>query len=302
VLCWARISKQVTVQQASSSNPGIPPSSLLSFLRVNSSVQGVVLAEFDKAFTNPFYASRFDNGSNIRNSSIASTAAVLAAALHRLAGGSPSQFKVRKWFRVLTYTRGSLQAPGCHGVRPSQELQRAPACQHRSICGTGSLATLPTLWQGAELLHLQACWSSSLRPQPVAMAACLQVNMPELQGVVNEYISCIILPEPGFACSRATSMMTADYVYSTADGSRSYAPKNYVGVLQYLPDVQGPLSKSNLARFLWNVMALETHSGSQLGAACDPFDKPCAEGQVGICGVGLLTVLVVSRKSWQMFT
>jgi hypothetical protein len=32
--------------------------------------------------------------------------------------------------------------------------------------------------------------------------------------------------------------MTADYVYSKADGSRSYAPRNYVGVMQYMPDVQ----------------------------------------------------------------
>lgn len=73
--------------------------------------------------------------------------------------------------------------------------------------------------------------------------------------------------------------MTADYVYSKADGSRSYVPKGYVGVLQYLPDVQGPLGKSNLARFLWNVMALEANAG-EAGDACDPFVKPCATGQV----------------------
>lgn len=107
-----------------------------------------------------------------------------------------------------------------------------------------------------------------------------QLNMTDLQGVVADYISCIVLAKPGFACPLASSIMTADYVFSSADGSRSYAPKNYIGVLQYLPDVQGPLGKSNLARFLWNVMARDTSSGPA-GDACDPFDKPCADGQVG---------------------
>ena len=85
---------QVAVTQASTSNPGIPPSSLMSFLRVNKSIQGVVLTEFDTAFSNPYYASRFDSGNTVSNSSIASTAAVLASALHRLAGGDPLQLKV----------------------------------------------------------------------------------------------------------------------------------------------------------------------------------------------------------------
>lgn len=67
----------------------------MSFLRVNASIQGVVLAEFDKAMHNPFYASRFDNGSQISARSIAGTAAVLAAAVHRMAGGVPQQLQVR---------------------------------------------------------------------------------------------------------------------------------------------------------------------------------------------------------------
>lgn len=66
----------------------------MSFLRINSSIQGVVLSDFDTAFTNPFYASRFDSGSSMSNSSVAATAAVLAAAVHRLAGGDPLQLKV----------------------------------------------------------------------------------------------------------------------------------------------------------------------------------------------------------------
>lgn len=66
----------------------------MSFLRVNASVQGLVLAEFDTAFSNPFFASRFDNSSCISTDSIAATAAVLAAALHRLAAGSAPPLQV----------------------------------------------------------------------------------------------------------------------------------------------------------------------------------------------------------------
>jgi hypothetical protein len=65
-----------------------------------------------------------------------------------------------------------------------------------------------------------------------------QVNMTDLQAVLSDYVACIISPDPGFSCPLASSIMTADYVYSKADGSRSYAPRNYVGVLQYMPDIQ----------------------------------------------------------------
>jgi hypothetical protein len=86
---------QVRVQEADARTPGIPPSSLMSFLRVQPSIQGVVLAEFDTAFSNPYYASRFDNGSRVDLDSVAAAAAVLAGALHRLAGGDPSALRVR---------------------------------------------------------------------------------------------------------------------------------------------------------------------------------------------------------------
>lgn len=189
---------QVTVTEATASNPGIPPSSLMSFLRVKPSIRGVVLTEFDSAFINPFYASRFDNDSSADAGSIAATAAVLAAALHRLAGGDPQQ---------------------------------------------------------------------------------LQVNTTDIHSTVSDYLSCIVASDPGFACPLVASLMLADYVVSADDGSRSYAPKDYVSVLQWMPDLQAPLSKGNLPRFLWNVMALATASGQQ-GAACDPFKKVCPDGQV----------------------
>ncbi len=56
---------QISAQAASSSNPGIPPSSLMSLLRVKPSVSGLVVADFDSSFKTPYYQSEFDNGANV---------------------------------------------------------------------------------------------------------------------------------------------------------------------------------------------------------------------------------------------
>ncbi|KAF3793757.1 Nicastrin [Nymphaea thermarum] len=61
---------EIVIQNASSSNPGIPPSSLMPFFRKNPSTAGVVLEEFD---------------TNINTTSIVSAAAVVARALYILA-------------------------------------------------------------------------------------------------------------------------------------------------------------------------------------------------------------------------
>uniref|UniRef100_A0A383VJT7 Nicastrin n=1 Tax=Tetradesmus obliquus TaxID=3088 RepID=A0A383VJT7_TETOB len=191
-------SAKADVLAASPSNPGIPPSSLMSFLRVKPSIQGLVLAEFDDGFINPYFGSRFDNGSTVNADGIASVAAVLAAAVHRLAGGEP---------------------------------------------------------------------------------AALKVNMTELQQVAASYAACIIMPTPGFACPTAAAIMAPDYTVSTGSATRSYAPRNYIGVLQYMPEVQAPLGKSNLARFVWNLMAFDSSDGA-FGQACDHWKRRCQEGQV----------------------
>lgn len=72
----------------------------------------------------------------------------------------------------------------------------------------------------------------------------MQVNITDIKATVTDYISCVIAPDPGFACPLAASIMPADYVLSQADESRSYAPKNYVGVLQWMPDIQVCVSPS----------------------------------------------------------
>jgi hypothetical protein len=90
------------------------------------------------------------------------------------------------------------------------------------------------------------------------------------------------MPNPGFACPTAAAIMAPDYTVNTGSGTRSYAPKSYVGVLQYMPEMQAPVGKSNLARFVWNVMAFDGSDGT-LGQACDHWKSRCQDGQVSSC-------------------
>lgn len=71
-------------------------------------------------------------------------------------------------------------------------------------------------------------------------------------------------------------------------------------------ELQGPFSKGNLPRFLWNVMALGTARG-QPGGACDPFKKLCPDGQVreaagggGASGGVLEVVEGVELSTWML--
>ncbi|XVF24636.1 hypothetical protein REPUB_Repub13aG0144200 [Reevesia pubescens] len=78
-------SEGVTISIANSSNPGIPPSSLMSFLRKNSSTSGIVLEDFDTKFSNKFYHSHLDDSANINSSAIVAAASLVARTLYVLA-------------------------------------------------------------------------------------------------------------------------------------------------------------------------------------------------------------------------
>lgn len=79
---------QAEVREASGATPGIPPSSLMAFLRAKPSLAGAVLADFGTTFRNPFYQGRLD--ANISTKSVVSAAAVAARALHALAWDAPN--------------------------------------------------------------------------------------------------------------------------------------------------------------------------------------------------------------------
>jgi nicastrin len=77
---------QVEVREASLRNPGIPPSSLMSFLRVKPRIAGAVLEDFDARFSGGHYQSRLD--ADISTEALTSAALVAARALHEVALGN----------------------------------------------------------------------------------------------------------------------------------------------------------------------------------------------------------------------
>ncbi|KAK6154117.1 hypothetical protein DH2020_013756 [Rehmannia glutinosa] len=81
------ITESIMVKTASTSNPGVPPSSLMTFLRKKPQISGLVLEDFDSAFSNEFYHSHLDDLSNINSTSIVAAASLVARTLYILAGG-----------------------------------------------------------------------------------------------------------------------------------------------------------------------------------------------------------------------
>lgn len=78
-------SESIEVLSSNSANPGIPPSSLMAFLKKNSIISGIVLEDFDTAFTNEFYHSHLDDMANINSSAVVAAASLIARSLYILA-------------------------------------------------------------------------------------------------------------------------------------------------------------------------------------------------------------------------
>ncbi|KAI4299624.1 hypothetical protein L6164_033063 [Bauhinia variegata] len=78
-------SEKIKITSASASNPGIPPSSLMAFLRENPLMSGIVLEDFNAVFANKFYHSHLDDLSNVNSSAIVAAASLVARTLYILA-------------------------------------------------------------------------------------------------------------------------------------------------------------------------------------------------------------------------
>ncbi|KAF7831128.1 nicastrin [Senna tora] len=79
------VSENIKITSPSDSNPGIPPSSFMAFLKKNPVIPGVVLEDFDAVFANKFYHSHLDDLSNINSSTIVAAASLVARTLYILA-------------------------------------------------------------------------------------------------------------------------------------------------------------------------------------------------------------------------
>uniref|UniRef100_A0A7N0TBR3 Nicastrin n=1 Tax=Kalanchoe fedtschenkoi TaxID=63787 RepID=A0A7N0TBR3_KALFE len=84
-------SKAIDITAASASNPGIPPSSLMAFSKKNPLTSGIVLEDFDAAFSNKFYHSHLDDISNVNTTSIVAAASLVARTMYILASGNNSR-------------------------------------------------------------------------------------------------------------------------------------------------------------------------------------------------------------------
>ena len=96
---------------ALASNPGIPPSSLMAWLRANASIAGAVLTEFDSAFSNVDFDTPHDDAEAIQEPGIVEAAIAVAQALASLAqapGAAPIQV------RSLGFSRTYVFSALCH--------------------------------------------------------------------------------------------------------------------------------------------------------------------------------------------
>lgn len=143
--CWIL---KVAVKEASSSIPGLPPSSLMVFLSEFPNIEGVVLTEYDTHFLNRFFESHLDVDSNINASSIAAVSVLVAHTLHRLAfcpqqgpgGGecrNPPSIEVR-------FPRGKLDSKLRNGVKGTKESKPVRHQEH------GCFGRAVGDWKGCE--------------------------------------------------------------------------------------------------------------------------------------------------------
>ncbi|XP_019164143.1 PREDICTED: nicastrin isoform X2 [Ipomoea nil] len=77
--------QNIKISKAKKSNPGLPPSSLMAFVRKNPQTSGIVLEDFDDAYRNKFYHSHLDDQSNVNSSAIVAAASLVARSLYILA-------------------------------------------------------------------------------------------------------------------------------------------------------------------------------------------------------------------------
>jgi len=75
----------MSIEEASPSTPGVPPSSSQSFIRYRPQIPAVVLAEHEAQYTNQYYHSHFDDHSNINVEDICRSSMLLARTIFILA-------------------------------------------------------------------------------------------------------------------------------------------------------------------------------------------------------------------------
>lgn len=123
---------KVDLRQASETQAGLPPSSLSSFLRAKTGIQGGLLAEFDTQYTNPAFATPHDTLDGINSVGIASVAKLVAQALHSLASGSEATLEAG-----LPHTLPPF--PSSHPSFPQDQPQKGTPLQMATFASNSLL-------------------------------------------------------------------------------------------------------------------------------------------------------------------
>lgn len=207
---------QAVVAVASRSNPGVPPGSLTSFLRAKPSVAAAALTDFDSAFCNRFYGSRFDNGSNADVGSVAAAAAVAARALHALAAGpdaAPLQVQL-----CISAWRSRNQDP----ARVSDQLDIGWIPLLTNEVNPHVCHGLVSVCSG--IFGPRSCVQLLLENWPDNGGWRPQVNQMVVAELVSELWGCLVLAEPGLGCA-LVQRLTA---------TSGAPPQHYLGILHTL--------------------------------------------------------------------
>jgi len=93
---------KVSLQRASESNPGLPPSSLEVLTSFNHSLEGILIEEFNTYFTNTFYNSIKDDEQNLNSTAMSRITILVAQTLHKLAMGDQEHIEIDKAFALQT--------------------------------------------------------------------------------------------------------------------------------------------------------------------------------------------------------
>ena len=97
---------KVDARLASKANPGLPPSSVASFLKANSSLDVALLAEYDSSYTNTAFATPHDSLTGIKYEGIAAVAELLAQILLDQASALGAKLEVAlALFETQLFTR-----------------------------------------------------------------------------------------------------------------------------------------------------------------------------------------------------
>lgn len=78
------------LSKANDTLPGVPPSSLWSFLKARPSIPAVLIADHDDTYTNQYYHSMYDDRTNVNDEQVTLVATLLARTLYTLASQEPS--------------------------------------------------------------------------------------------------------------------------------------------------------------------------------------------------------------------